>query len=229
VARERTVLVVDDDEFLREVLADQLCADGEFVAILAASIGEGLMKAQSHALDLIILDVGLPDGDGRDLCVVLRKRGLKIPIVFLTGLDSEADAAKAIEVGGNDYITKPFKWAVLLARLRAQVCIFDHSIHAVLHVGPYRLQVATRLLLDPVRNRCVHLTKKEAALLRLLALHPGQTIARQILLGEIWGHGTVSIKALPTLVCRLRQKLEVDPANACLLLTERGGYRLAVE
>jgi len=126
MSAERPILIVDDDEALRETLAGQLAVDGEFLATEAGTIGEAEEKLASKdaRFDAVILDVGLPDGDGRDLCTRLRRQGQKMPIIMLTGSDAETDVVRGLDSGANDYIAKPFRLNELLARLRAQLRIF---------------------------------------------------------------------------------------------------------
>src|SRR5664279_1797155 len=119
MSAERPVLIVDDDDALRETLVDQLAVDGEFVATEAASVqeAEARLASKDARFDAIILDVGLPDGDGRELCAKLRRQGFRMPVIMLTGLNEEADEVRGLECGACDYIAKPFKFSVLLARL----------------------------------------------------------------------------------------------------------------
>ena len=225
----RPVLIVDDDNALRETLTDQLAVDGEFIATEAVSLkdAEDRLSAKEARFDAIILDVGLPDGDGRDLCAKLRKQGHRIPIIMLTGFDSETDVVKGLDYGANDYIAKPFKLAVFLARLRAQLRIFENSEDAVFTIGPYTFRPAAKLLVEALRNRRIRLTEKEAAILKFLYRAGTRAVARQILLNEVWGYNaTVTTHTLETHIYRLRQKIEPDPTNAKLLVTEGGGYRL---
>ncbi len=229
MAGERPILIVDDDRSLREELAAQLQVDGEFSADEAASVSEAETKIRQHEqrFDAIILDVGLPDGDGRDLCATLRKAGMRMPIIMLTGSDEESDVVRGLESGANDYIAKPFRLNELLARLRAQLRIFENSEDAVFTIGPYTFRPSAKLLQEPLRNRRIRLTEKEAAILKFLYRAGTKPVARQILLNEVWGYNAaVTTHTLETHIYRLRQKIEPDPANARLLVTEGGGYRL---
>jgi DNA-binding response OmpR family regulator len=232
MAGERPILIVEDDDALRETLIDQLNEDGEFAPTPAGSIQEARAKlAEPNArFDAIILDIGLPDGDGRDLCVSLRKEGHPMPIIMLTGSDGETDVVRGLDAGANDYVTKPFKLAELLARLRAQLRTFENSEDAVFTIGPYTFRPAAKLLQEPAKNRRVRLTEKEAAILKFLYRSGSRPIARQTLLNEVWGYNAgVTTHTLETHIYRLRQKLELDPANPRLLLTVVGGYRLDPE
>ena len=229
MAGERPILIVDDDSALREELAAQLQVDGEFTAEEASTVAEAdsRLREREQRFDAIILDVSLPDGDGRDLCAALRKQGLRMPIIMLTGSDEEADVVRGLESGANDYIAKPFRLGELLARLRAQLRIFENSEDAVFSIGPYTFRPSAKLLQEPQRNRRIRLTEKEAAILKFLYRAGTKSVARQILLNEVWGYNAaVTTHTLETHIYRLRQKIEPDPANARLLVTEGGGYRL---
>lgn len=225
----RPILVVDDDEALRQTLAEQLAHEGEFHPLTAASIAEAmaLLASDTARFHAIVLDIGLPDGDGRELCARLRREGLRVPILMLTGADGEQDVVRGLDSGANDYIAKPFRVSELMARLRAQLRVFDNSEDAVFTVGPYTFRPSAKLLLEAARNRKIRLTEKEAAILKYLYRAGGRPVPRQILLNEVWGYNSaVTTHTLETHIYRLRQKIEPDPSQARLLLTEGGGYRL---
>ena len=223
------ILIVDDDTALRETLAEQLSVDGEFTVTEAATVAEAerVLSSKDARFDAVILDVGLPDGDGRDLCQRLRRMGLKMPIIILTGSDGDHDEVRGLESGANDYIAKPFRLAVLLARVRRQLSSFENSEDAVFPIGPYMFRPAAKLLEERTKNKRIRLTEKEAAILKYLYRAGKRPIARQVLLNEVWGYNAgVTTHTLETHIYRLRQKIEPDPTNARLLLTETGGYRL---
>ena len=229
MAGDRPILIVDDDRALRAMLVEQLGVDGEFEPFEAdtSTDAEARVVGGDTRFDALILDVGLPDGDGRDLCVKLRRNGIKVPIIILTGSDEEDDVVRGLESGANDYVAKPFRLAELLARLRAQLRTFENSEDAVFSIGPYTFRPSAKLLQEPQRNRRIRLTEKEAAILKFLYRAGTQSVARQILLNEVWGYNAaVTTHTLETHIYRLRQKIEPDPANARLLITEGGGYHL---
>jgi len=229
MSAERPILIVDDDDALRETLVDQLSADGEFTLAQARTVqeAESQLFAKDARFDAVILDVKLPDGDGRDLCAKLRKLGQKMPIIMLTGAGEEPEVVRGLDSGANDYIAKPFRINELLARLRAQRRIFENSEDAVFTIGPYTFRPAAKLLHEPARNRRIRLTEKEAAILKFLYRVGSRPVARQVLLNEVWGYNAaVTTHTLETHIYRLRQKIEPDPTNARLLVTEGGGYRL---
>ncbi|GAN63960.1 response regulator transcription factor [Acetobacter indonesiensis] len=228
----RPILVVDDDRILRQTLVEQLQLDGEFIVQEASSLAEARekLKAPDSRFDAILLDVTLPDGDGRDFCAELRKEGLRMPIIMLTGSDDEADIVRGLDAGANDYVAKPFRIAELLARLRAQLRLFENSEDAVFTIGPYTFRPSAKLLQEPQKNRRIRLTEKETAILKFLYRAGTRPVPRQVLLNEVWGYNAaVTTHTLETHIYRLRQKIEPDPANASLLITEGGGYRLNPE
>jgi DNA-binding response OmpR family regulator len=229
MSSQHPILVIDDDTALRSALVEQLVHDGEFVPTQAETLAEAETKlsAPDARYDAILLDVGLPDGDGRDFCRKLRKQGIKVPIIMLTGSAEESDIVRGLDSGANDYIAKPFRLNELLARLRAQLRSFENSEDAVFTIGPYVFRPAAKQLLEPVKNKRIRLTDKEAAILKFLYRAAGRPVARQVLLNEVWGYNAaVTTHTLETHVYRLRQKIEPDPSVARLLLTEGGGYRL---
>jgi DNA-binding response OmpR family regulator len=223
----RKILIVDDDAALRHSLAEQLQLHEEFSAALAETAAQALEVAKQQHFDAILLDVGLPDMDGRELCRLMRRSGVRAPILMLTGADSDADAILGLDSGANDYITKPFRLNVLLARLRAQLRQHELSEDAVFTIGPYTFRPSAKLLVDEIARKKVRLTEKETAILKYLYRAGAKIIGRDTLLNEVWGYNAgVTTHTLETHVYRLRQKIERDPAKAQILVTEPGGYRL---
>ncbi len=230
MATPRPILIVEDDAALRATLAEQIAMGGDFTADEAESAteAEAKLSGANARYDAILLDIGLPDADGRDFCAKLRRDGRRMPVIMLTGADGEQDVVRGLDAGANDYIAKPFRLPELLARVRAQLRIFDNSEDAVFTIGPYMFRPSVRLLMEPARNRKVRLTDKECAILKFLYRAGGKPVMRQILLNEVWGYNSaVTTHTLETHIYRLRQKIEPDPSNARLLLTESGGYKLA--
>ncbi|MBP7242666.1 response regulator transcription factor [Amaricoccus sp.] len=222
----KKILMVDDDADLREALADQLVLTEEFDVFEAGDGADGLARAKEQHYDLVILDVGLPDMDGRELCRLMRKQGVKCPVIMLTGHATDSDTILGLESGANDYVAKPFKLPVLLARIRAQLRQHEQSEDAVFAVGPYTFKPAAKLLLDE-KERKIRLTEKETNILKYLYRANDAVVPRDELLHEVWGYNNgVTTHTLETHIYRLRQKIEPDPANARILVTEPGGYRL---
>ncbi len=220
------VLLVDDDDDLREALSEQLVLTDEFDVFEAGNGADAMEKVRAGQFDLAILDVGLPDTDGRELCKRMRKAGFKSPVIMLTGHDTDADTILGLDSGANDYITKPFKLPVLLARLRAQLRQHEQSENAVFQLGPYLFKPAQKMLVDE-NERKIRLTEKETNILKFLYRAPDGVVPRDVLLHEVWGYNAgVTTHTLETHIYRLRQKIEPDPTNVSILVTESGGYRL---
>jgi DNA-binding response OmpR family regulator len=222
----RTILIVDDDEDLRATLVEQLSLYEEFQVLREDTATGGIQTARNGMIDLLIMDVGLPDMDGREAVKILRKGGFKAPIVMLTGQDTDSDTILGLEAGANDYVTKPFRFAVLLARIRAQLRQHEQSEDATFTVGPYTFQPSRKLMTDR-RGGKLRLTEKEASIIKYLYRAERKVVTRDVLLEEVWGYNSgVTTHTLETHVYRLRQKIERDPSNAEILVTESGGYKL---
>jgi DNA-binding response OmpR family regulator len=222
----RRILIVDDDTELREALVEQLSLHEDFDAISAESGTKGVQACKGGQVDLVIMDVGLPDIDGREAVRILRKNGFKAPIIMLTGHDTDSDTILGLESGANDYVAKPFRFAVLLARIRAQLRQHEASEDAIFTIGPYTFQPSSKLLMGPKANK-IRLTEKETAILRFLYRAGLRPISREVLLQEVWGYNSgVTTHTLETHIYRLRQKIEKDAAAPEILVTEAGGYKL---
>jgi DNA-binding response OmpR family regulator len=219
------ILIVDDEPEMVRGLQDNLRFEG--YQTLTAGDGErALALALSEAPDLIVLDLMLPGQSGWDVCRSLRQRGLDIPIIMLTARGEEADQVRGLELGADDYVTKPFSLRELLARIRA----------VLRRPGPRR-KVETFAFgdarLDPrsrqawKAGREVGLTRKEFELLDYLVEHPGEILTRERLLNEVWGYERFpTTRTVDTHVLRLRQKFETDPERPVHILTVHGqGYR----
>ena len=222
----RRILVVDDDDVLRDSLVEQLSLYEEFDIAEDSTAAKGVYRARAEPLDLVIMDVGLPDMDGREAVRLLRKGGFKAPVIMLTGQDSESDTILGLEAGANDYVTKPFRFAVLLARIRAQLRQHEQSEDAVFTIGRYTFRPSAKMLIDDKSHK-IRLTEKETAILKFLYRAGEKVITRDVLLHEVWGYNSgVTTHTLETHIYRLRQKIERDPSKAEMLVTEAGGYKL---
>jgi DNA-binding response OmpR family regulator len=230
---QRRILVVDDDAAFRSTLAEQLMSECAFAVVEAASVKEvrRLLASPTERVDMLLLDICLPDGDGRDLCAKLRRAGIKAPVIMLTGAAGEQDVVRGLDAGASDYIVKPFRLSELLARIRAQLRAFESSEHAEISIGPFVFRPSARLLQRPGRGRPIRLTEKETALLKSLYRAAGQAVSRHTLLREVWGYSpNVSTHTVETHVYRLRRKIESAGGNAALLVVNDGsGYRLVLQ
>jgi DNA-binding response OmpR family regulator len=222
----RTILIVDDDEDLRSTLVEQLALYEEFEILQEGTATKGIQSVRNGMVDLLIMDVGLPDMDGREAVKLLRKNGYKAPIIMLTGHDTDSDTILGLESGAKEYVAKPFRFAVLLARIRAQLRQHEASEDAVFSVGPYSFRPGSKML-TAANARKVRLTEKETAILRFLYRAGQLPVSRETLLQEVWGYNSgVTTHTLETHIYRLRQKIEKDAANPEILVTEAGGYKL---
>lgn len=226
MANARKILIVDDDTDLRETLVEQFSLHDEFEAFSVDTGAKGIAAARSQSPDLVLMDVGLPDTDGREVVRGLRKGGFTAPIIMLTGHDTDSDTILGLESGANDYVAKPFRFAVLLARIRAQLRQHETSEDAVFTVGPYSFRPGAKMMVDG-SDKKIRLTEKETAILRFLYRAGQQAVSRETLLQEVWGYNSgVTTHTLETHIYRLRQKIERDAASPEILMTESGGYKL---
>src|SRR6516162_216657 len=182
----RKILIVDDDPELRDALTEQLSLFEEYEAVAAENGNKGVQAAKAGQIDLVIMDVGLPDIDGREAVRILRKNNFKAPIIMLTGHDTESDILLGLETGANDYVAKPFRFTVLLARIRAQLRQYEASEDATFTIGPYTFRPGSKLLLSP-EGKKVRLTEKETSILRYLYRAGKQPVSRETLLQDVWG------------------------------------------
>ncbi len=220
------VLVVEDETSIADLERRYLVREGYSVH-LEPDGESALLALQRLRPAAVLLDVGLPDMDGRELCKLMRRNGVKAPVIMLTGADSEADTILGLDSGANDYVTKPFRLGVLLARIRAQLRQHEQSEDAIFTIGRFSFRPAAKMLIDPDSERKIRLTEKETAILKYLYRARDQVVGREVLLNEVWGYNAgVATHTLETHIYRLRQKIESDPSNAQLLVTEGGGYRL---
>lgn len=226
MAQFRKILIADDDDELRSTLAEQLNLHEEFNPLQASTGNEALALARDQAPDLVIMDVGLPDMDGREAVQRMRNEGFKNPVIILTGHASDEDAVIGLDSGANDYVLKPFRFAVLLARIRAHLRQHEASDDAVFQIGSYVFKPSSKHLVNEKGGK-LRLTEKETAILKFLYRANANVVTRDVLLREVWGYNaSVTTHTLETHIYRLRQKIERDPANAQLLVTEAGGYKL---
>ncbi|MBC7102336.1 MAG: response regulator transcription factor, partial [Parvibaculum sp.] len=180
----KKILVVDDDDTLRRSLAEQLQLHEEFSCTAVATGAAGLDHVRANHVDLVLLDVGLPDMDGREVCRLMRKAGVKVPIIMLTGADTDSDTILGLDAGANDYVTKPFRFGVLLARLRAHLRSHEQSEDAVFKIGPYSFRPSAKVLVD-AQEKKIRLTEKETSILKYLYRAGSKVVGRDTLLAEV--------------------------------------------
>ena len=223
-----SILLVDDDDELRENLALQLSFHEEFKTSQCPDGKSGLEIVKTEEFDLIILDVGLPDIDGREVCRMMRKSDVNTPIIMLTANASEADTILGLDAGANDYVTKPFKFGILLARIRAHLRQHLMSEDASYPIGYYLFKPGDKMLINNETEEKIRLTEKETAILKHLKRADGATISREKMLDEVWGYNSnVTTHTLETHIYRLRQKIETNQTKDKIILTQSGGYSMA--
>jgi len=219
------VLVIDDEPPIRKLLRMGLSAHG--YEILEAPSGRvSLELLNQKKPDLVILDLGLPDIQGLDLLRMIRSRNESVPIVVLSSRGDEAGKVQALDLGADDYVTKPFGMDELLARMRAALRhqLQTHGERPVFRVGDLSVDLVRRIV--KMGDREVKLSPKEYELLRVLVQHAGKVLTHKFLLGELWDALT-DAQYLRVYVRQLRQKIEADPERPQYILTETGiGYRL---
>lgn len=219
------VLVVDDEPAIRRFLRTNLTAQG-FDVLEAADAQGTLAQMAQHTVDVLVLDLGLPDMDGIDVIRRLRETGSSVPIIVLSSRSDETAKVRALDLGADDYVTKPFGMEEMIARLRAALRhkLQQQGERPVFRTGDLTLDLVRRIV--TVKGEEVKLTPREYDLLRTLAAHAGKVLTHRLLMREVWGSET-DVAYLRIYIRTLRQKLEADPMRPQLILTEQGvGYRL---
>jgi two-component system response regulator MprA len=216
------LLLVEDDADLRRVLIRGLGEEGFDVTAVGTG-GDAVRAATAETPDALVVDVGLPDADGRDVCQALRAQGMRAPVLFLTAHDAVTDRLAGFSVGGDDYVTKPFAFEELVARLRA--LLRRTGVDEALEVGELRLDPAAHAV--ACRGRTASLTPTEFRILGALAAHPGEVVRRRELVRTAWPEGAiVHDNTLDVYLARLRRKLGELPGAPGIATAHGVGYRL---
>jgi two-component system KDP operon response regulator KdpE len=227
-ANAATILIVDDEPPIRRLLRTSLNSQGFQVS--EAVDGRGaLAEIDRSRPDLVILDLGLPDMDGADVICTLRDGGNAVPILVLSSRVDEKGKVEALDLGADDYVTKPFGTAELFARIRAALRhrLQQKGEQPIFRSGDLEVDLMRRIV--RVRGGEVKLTPKEYDILRMLVAHAGKVLTHRMLMNEVWG-GETDVQYLRIYVRQLRQKIEADPERPQYILTETGvGYRLMME
>ncbi|HZM07312.1 MAG TPA: response regulator transcription factor [Methylocella sp.] len=219
------ILVVDDEPAILRFLRASLESQG-YIVTTAANARTALDMVKRHTADLVVLDLGLPDVDGLDVVGQIRDGGETLPIIILSSRENESAKVKALDLGADDYVTKPFGIDELLARIRAaqRHRLQQEGERPLFHAGDLSVDLVRRVV--TVRNEEVKLSPREYEVLRLLVAHAGKVLTHDFILREIWG-SDADVQYLRIYIRALRQKIEADPARPSHILTVTGvGYRL---
>jgi len=221
------VLIIEDDMAMVRGLKDNFISKGYCVSV-AADGDQGLEAALNEKPDLIVLDIMLPGMNGYELCRILREEGLDMPIIMLTAKGEESDIVLGLNIGADDYVTKPFSIRELLARAHALLRRRKQEEAAIFSFGDFELDLSSRKLLK--KGEEAFLTPKEFALLSFLARHAGRAFTRNQILKGVWGYSIfVNERSVDRCVATLRKKIEPDPSRPCFLQTVREiGYRFDI-
>ena len=222
------LLVVDDEPPIRRLLRTSLGAEG-FEVIEADTAEKAFETIEARKPEIVILDLGLPDQDGLDVIRRIRKSGSKLPIVVLSSRGDERGKVEALELGADDYVTKPFGIAELVARIRTALRhrFQEQGGEPLFKSGSLQVDLVRRVV--TVSGEEVKLSPKEYDILRLLVLHAGKVLTHRFIMQQVWGAAS-DVQYLRIYVRQLRQKIEPDPERPTLIMTETGvGYRLRVE
>lgn len=223
-----TILIVDDEPPIRRLLRTSLGSQG-FQVSEAADGRSALAEIERFRSDLVILDLGLPDMDGADVIRALRGGGDAVPILVLSSRADEKGKVEALDLGADDYVTKPFGTAELFARIRAALRhrLQQQGEQPIFHNGDLEVDLVRRIV--RVRGEEVKLTPKEYDILRMLVAHAGKVLTHRMLMSEVW-RGETDVQYLRIYIRQLRQKIEIDPERPQHILTETGiGYRLRMD
>ncbi len=225
-ASARPVLVIFGNDAVRQAVANHLATTGKFRPVKATTLYDATESLNATYFDTLLLDTELSDGDGIEFCSRLRSLGYKMPIILLRDGAGDDDVVRGLDAGANDYIIDITRPRELLARVRAQLRVFDNSMDATLTIGSFAFRPSERLLLNPQTNSRIRLTTKEAHLLRFLHRTGGSYVTRQLVLNEVWGYSTSAVsKTLDTHIYNLRKKMSIN-SRCGMFIAMPGGYRL---
>ena len=237
MSEQKKVLIVEDEKNIVDILRFNLQRAG-YATCEAYDGQDGLEKARSENPDIILLDVMLPKMIGFDVCQTLRSEGNNVPVIILTAREEEADKVLGLEIGADDYITKPFSMRELIARVGANIRRTSMAAAAPASAAAASVMPVTGGLSINTDNhqvfrdgKSIDLTQREYELLTFLASHPNKVYSRADLMEQVWNYGYVGddVRTVDVTVRRLREKIEADPANPVYILTRRGvGYYFAV-
>ena len=222
------ILLINNDKDLGEALAFQLLLGEKYQIIETSSETSALAQINNSFCDIVIINSQSPAIKGHDLTKSLRLVGYKKPIIMLINQNSNLDIPNVQNHKADEYIIKPFRYPVLLKSIETQLHKFKKSENTQYSIGNYIFKPNSKIL-ESNKSRSIQLTEKENNILKFLYKHKGNIVSRETLLHEVWGYNSkVTTHTLETHIYRLRQKIEVDPSEACFLITETGGYKLRI-
>ncbi len=227
MVKRKTILFVSDALLLKELLLDQLQKQGEYLLEESLSVTEAISLIVKEHFDCILIDSSLADVSLSNLCKNIRQEGVRSPIILVAEELGEDVAIVALDAGANDYVLKPFKINVLVAKIRSNIRQFEQSEFAILRFGRFSFKPGDKILLNNSSKEEVRLTDKETAIIKLLYLSGGEVVTRATLLEEVWGYNTtLTTHTLETHIYRIRQKVGNASSGQDFIATESEGYRM---
>ena len=227
MVKRKTILFVSEALLLKELLLDQLQKQGEYLLEESLSVTEAISLIVKEHFDCILIDSSLADVSLSNLCKNIRQEGVRSPIILVAEELGEDVAIAALDAGANDYVLKPFKINVLVAKIRSNIRQFEQSEFAILRFGRFSFKPCDKILLNNSSKEEVRLTDKETAIIKLLYLSGGEVVTRATLLEEVWGYNTtLTTHTLETHIYRIRQKVGNASSGQDFIATESEGYRM---
>ena len=227
MVKRKTILFVSEALLLKELLLDQLQKQGEYLLEESLSVTEAISLIVKEHFDCILIDSSLADVSLSNLCKNIRQEGVRSPIILVAEELGEDGAIVALDAGANDYVLKPFKINVLVAKIRSNIRQFEQSEFAILRFGRFSFKPGDKILLNNTSREEVRLTDKETAIIKLLYLSGGEVVTRATLLEEVWGYNTtLTTHTLETHIYRIRQKVGNTSSGQDFIATESEGYRM---
>ena len=227
MVKRKTILFVSEALLLKDLLLDQLQKQGEYLLEESLSVTEAISLIVKEHFDCILIDSSLADVSLSNLCKNIRLEGVRSPIILVAEELGEGVAIAALDAGANDYVLKPFKINVLVAKIRSNIRQFEQSEFAILRFGRFSFKPGDKILLNNSSKEEVRLTDKETAIIKLLYLSGGEVVTRATLLEEVWGYNTtLTTHTLETHIYRIRQKVGNASSGQDFIATEAEGYRM---
>ena len=227
MVKRKTILFVSEALLLKDLLLDQLQKQGEYLLEESLSVTEAISLIVKEHFDCILIDSSLADVSLSNLCKNIRQEGVRSPIILVAEELGEGVAIAALDAGANDYVLKPFKINVLVAKIRSNIRQFEQSEFAILRFGRFSFKPGDKILLNNSSKEEVRLTDKETAIIKLLYLSGGEVVTRATLLEEVWGYNTtLTTHTLETHIYRIRQKVGNASSGQDFIATESEGYRM---